>query len=266
MPLTMQTLAGFGALAGNPAQDVPVRAKPQIDAYVECVRRQGLQRAFYLQDPRQENVTEAHRRNDPCYPNLTDAVYMSMKVVGKYHLGLDLSDADVARVFQASREGKGVTFGKTSLSPESVNDFIREARGHVEFPAEAAVSKRVGRVVAQDVESPLKIGVEEWQRRVSEQEKKVQSGELVRGPIKASEVISPEEQERRRRETRRAAEEAARKRGPLVSCPRGVPYEVCLRERQVRQPQTNVAMIVGVALAGLLAASVAWRLVREERR
>jgi hypothetical protein len=262
MPLTMQELAGFGALGANPVAETARVSKPAIDRYVACVKkagRAGLQRAFYVQDPRQEEVTQAHRAQDPCYTNLNDAIYASMKVLAKYHLGHSrMSDAEVEGVFAAYKANRGFQLGKQKLDAFNVRSLVEEAVSGVELDAQTQASERVGLVLADEGESPLKIGYTEWKRRTDEQVKKVKAGTLKRAPLKDEDVVSPEEQKRRAAEAaRRAALQRART-GPLVSCPRNVPYEVCLRDYERRrlaaQPKKkiNPFLVVGLGLTGLL--------------
>jgi hypothetical protein len=140
---------------------------------------------------------------------------------------------------------------------------LRGLQGQPRLPARQAEARRLqraqpGLVLADEGESPLKIGYTEWKRRTDEQVKKVKAGTLKRAPLKDEDVVSPEEQKRRAAEAaRRAALQRART-GPLVSCPRNVPYEVCLRDYERRrlaaQPKKkiNPFLVVGLGLTGLL--------------
>jgi hypothetical protein len=259
----MQELSGLGALGANPAQIIPRKAGPAISRYVSCLKEKGLSKAFYLQDPRQEVVTEAHRRGDACYQQLNPAIYMSVKEVAKYHLDYTPSDAQVTELFAAAKAGREITLGGNRLSREDARHMVQTSLGHVEFAAQEAATRDVGRVHAQEVTpSPLTIGADEYNRRLRTHDQGVQAGTTVR-VLRQEDVVSPEEQRRIAARVAAEAAAAARARGPLVSCPRGTPMEQCLadaaRRRRAAKPSfpwlwVGLGSIAFLGLVGGLAA------------
>jgi hypothetical protein len=262
MSLTMRELNGFGSLGENSTQATERKARPAIDRYVACLKQNGLAKAFYLQDPRQEHVTGAHRAGDPCYQALTPAIYIAVKEEVKGAFGETISDQDVQALFTAQRARSAYTLGNARLSAEDVGHLVEGAIADVEAMAQEQASARVGLVHAQEVSpSPLEVGHEEAARRIRAHQQQLDSGSGGR-VITQRDIVTPEQQRVIRRRVQAEADAAARARGPLVSCPRGVPIEVCLEDHRRRNEPpfpwlaAGVLGIFGLALvAGLVGGS-----------
>ena len=199
-------------LSGDDPEDEGARlARSSIAAYVSCMKRQGLQRAFYLQDPRQEVVTAAHRRGDPCYQYVSDAILAYAAPLASELARQKGASAtftvDQALLMQrrysarASFSANGVTF-----APDELGMIFESATESAEHDASVAASKQVGEVRAQDVARTAE--------EMEAHQEAVRSGEVVREPLNFYEdVISPREQ--RRLEEEAAQRAAARpKLGP----------------------------------------------------
>jgi len=243
---------GLGAADPSSPEAVGQRAAaPAISDYVRCLSKGGLERAFYLQDPRQEVVTRAHRLHDPCYPAVSRAILAYVPPLARELArlkGLDVSFTIDQAVLMQRRLVAGAPFDAQGLrfTPDDLKALFESATENAEYDAQLAATTQIGRVRAVDARRT--------QAEIKSQQEGVRRGEVKRGPITTAEIVTPEEQRRRAAQVDAESAAARAVRGPI-----GPAYVRGSSRGSSRGSDTNWWLVAGgLGLMGLILLGVSW--------